>query len=82
MTRDQREEWLTILTQPAGRVLDITVRPELRARGALAITADERALEAAYGAESIRGWEAAGMYLGWRAGFDPDGMWRFMVAGD
>jgi len=83
LPRDPREEWVTILTQPAGRVLQTTVWPELHAREAFVIADAERAeLEAAYGAESIRGWESAGMYLGWRAGFDPDGTWRFMVAGD
>lgn len=83
LPRDPRPEWIVILTQPPGRVLDLTVWPELYAREAFVIGADERAaLETAYGAESIRGWEAAGMYLGWRAGFDADGTWRFMVAGD
>jgi hypothetical protein len=47
------------------------------------IDASERAaLDAVFGAETVRAWESAGRYLGWRAGFDDDGTWRFIVAGD
>jgi len=81
--RDPLAEWLVVLTQPAGRVADLTVWPELHARDPFVIGDAERPrLEAAFGAEFLRTWEGAGSYLGWRAGFDADGTWRFMVAGD
>lgn len=81
--RDPLAEWLVVLTQPAGSVVDLTVWPELHARDPFAIAADERGrLAAAFGEDLLRSWEAGGAYLGWRAGFDADGTWRFMVAGD
>ena len=83
LERDPLAEWLVVLTQPAGRVQELTVWPELHARDPFVITSAERPrLAAAFGEEFLRNWEAAGAYLGWRAGFDADGTWRFMVAGD
>jgi len=41
--------------------------------------AERPALEAAFSPEELAAWEAAGSYLGWRAGFDADGPWRFMT---
>jgi hypothetical protein len=83
LARDPLAEWLVVLTQPAGRVGDLTVWPELHARDPFVIGDAERSrLDAAFGAEFLRTWEGAGSYLGWRAGFDADGTWRFMVAGD
>ncbi len=83
LPRDPLAEWLVVLTQPAGRVGELTVWPELHARDPFVIGDAERPrLEAAFGAEFLRNWQGAGSYLGWRAGFDPDGTWRFMVAGD
>jgi hypothetical protein len=83
LPRDPLAEWLVVLTQPAGRVADLTVWPELHARDPFVIGAEERPrLAAAFGEEFLRDWETAGSYLGWRAGFDADGTWRFMVAGD
>jgi hypothetical protein len=83
LERDPLEEWLTALTQPPGRVAELTVWPQLHARDPFTISDEERPrLAAAFGEDSLLGWEAAGAYLGWRAGFDADGTWRFMVAGD
>ncbi len=60
-----------------------TVWPELAVRDPFVIDDAERPdLEAAFGAEALAAWESAGRYLGWRAGFDDDGTWRFVVAGD
>jgi len=60
-----------------------TVWPELYLRSPFVIDEAERAdLEAVYGADRIRDWEAAGDYLGWRLGIDADGVWRFLIAGD
>jgi hypothetical protein len=83
LARDPLAEWLVVLTQPAGRVQELTVWPELHARDPFVIGDGERdRLSAAFGEEFLRTWEQAGAYLGWRAGFDADGTWRFMVAGD
>ena len=60
-----------------------TVWPEVSQRTPFTFGADERAdLEARFGAERVREWEAAGTYLGWRLGIDEDGTWVYLVAGD
>jgi hypothetical protein len=85
LPRDPRPEMLAALAQRPGRIAGVpgTVWPELAVRDPFVIDASERAaLDAAFGAETVRAWESAGRYLGWRAGFDDDGTWRFIVAGD
>jgi len=83
LARDPRLEWTTVLAQQPGRVDGVTVWPELALRDPFVIADDERdALVSAYGADAVAAWERDGRYLGWRAGFDDDGTWRFMVAGD
>lgn len=83
LPRDPRPEILIALSQRPGRARTTTVWPELAARDPFAIGASERtALASAFGADSVAAWEAAGRYLGWRAGIDDDGTWRFIVAGD
>jgi hypothetical protein len=83
LPRDPLAEWLVVLTQPAGTVAELIVWPELHGRDPFVITSDERPwLAVVYGEDFLRNWESAGAYLGWRAGFDADGTWRFMVAGD
>ena len=83
LPEDVLAEVAALLDGPSGRIGDLTVWPELHARTPFAITEDERAgLEARFGAEAVRGWEAAGAYLGWRIGIQDDGTWRFLVAGD
>jgi hypothetical protein len=52
------------------------------AMGDEATPADRRALEDVFGTETVNGWYADGMYLGWRMGVDEQGIWRFLVAGD
>jgi hypothetical protein len=83
--RDPRQEMLAALTQRPGRIeaAGVTVWPELAVRDPFLIDPSERsAIETAFGPDTVRAWESAGRYLGWRAGFDDDGTWRFMVAGD
>jgi len=86
--RDLPEDVLAVIVRllegDSGRIgTGMTVWPELHARDPFAIVAEEReALITVYGAEDIRGWEAAGAYLGWRLGIEDDGTWRFLVAGD
>jgi hypothetical protein len=80
---DVLAEVVALLEGPFGLVADVTVWPELHTRVPFAIGADERAeLEARFGAEELRGWEAAGAYLGWRIGITDAGDWIFLVAGD
>lgn len=84
LPRDPRPEMLAALSQRPGTVAGtgITVWPELAVRDPFTIGADERAgLQAAFGADTLRAWESAGRYLGWRAGIADDGTWRFIVAG-
>jgi hypothetical protein len=84
LPRDPRPEMLAALAQRPGRIAGVagTVWPELAVRDPFVIAPDERAsLEATFGADTVRAWESAGRYTGWRAGFDDDGTWRFMVAG-
>jgi hypothetical protein len=76
---------LTALAQRPGTIAGsgVTVWPELAVRDPFTIGGDERAaLEAAFGADALRAWDAAGRYLGWRAGIADDGTLRFIVAGD
>lgn len=83
LPRDPRPEMLAALAQGPGTVEGMTVWPELAVRDPFAIDAAERqALASAFGTEAVAAWESAGRYLGWRAGFDADGTWRFIVAGD
>lgn len=83
LPRDPRPEMLVALAQRPGRVDGMTVWPELALRDPFTIDASERqSLETAFGVEAIAAWESAGRYLGWRAGIDDDGVWRFIVAGD
>jgi hypothetical protein len=85
LPRDPRPEMLAALTQRPGRIPGVpgTVWPELAVRDPFVVDATERTdLEAAFGADTVSAWESAGRYLGWRAGFDDDGTWRFIVAGD
>jgi hypothetical protein len=85
LPRDPRPELLIALMQRPGRIDGVTgtVWPELAVRDPFVIDDAERPdLEAAFGAEAVAAWESAGRYLGWRAGFDDDGTWRFVVAGD
>jgi len=83
LARDPRAEMLVALGQRPGRSGAVTIWPGLALRDPFAIDASERPqLEAAFGADTLRAWESAGRYLGWRAGIDDQGEWRFIVAGD
>jgi hypothetical protein len=83
LARDPLPEWALVLAARPGRTTGTTVWPELAVRDPFLILDEERSgLAATFGAEQVRAWEAAGRYLGWRAGFDDDGAWRFIVAGD
>jgi hypothetical protein len=83
LPRDPLPEWALALGARPGRTTGTTVWPELAVRDPFLILDEERSgLAATFGAEQVRAWEAAGRYLGWRAGFDDDGTWRFIVAGD
>lgn len=83
LPEDVLGEVVALLDGPSARLGDLTVWPDLHARTPFVITDAERpGLEARYGAEAVRGWEAAGAYLGWRIGIQDDGTWRFLVAGD
>jgi hypothetical protein len=83
LPRDPRTEVLAALGWLPGRLAGTTVWPELAVRDPFVIDSAERAaLDAAFGADAVRTWETAGRYLGWRAGIDDGGTWRFIVAGD
>jgi hypothetical protein len=83
LPRDPRPEMLVAISQRPGRVGTTTVWPELAVRDPFTIDASERqALASTFGADAVAAWEDAGRYLGWRAGVDDDGTWRFIVAGD
>jgi len=83
LPRDPRPEMLAALALRPGRITDTTVWPELAVRDPFVIAAGERdALVAAFGTDTVAAWETSGRYTGWRAGFDADGTWRFLVAGE
>jgi hypothetical protein len=63
-----------------GSQVAINVTPAVM--GEDATEADRAQLESIFGAETVDGWYADGMYLGWRLGVDDDGAWRFLVIGD
>ncbi|MGH3441696.1 MAG: hypothetical protein ACRDUY_06570 [Nitriliruptorales bacterium] len=53
-----------------------------RAQSEDATDADRQDLYDLFGEETVDGWYADGMYLGWRLGITAEGDWQFFVAGD
>lgn len=83
LPRPMLPDLVTILEAPAAELEGLYVWPDLHARIPFAVSDDERgALEARYGADFVAAWEQQGSYTGWRVGIEPDGTWRFLVAGD
>lgn len=83
LPRPMLPDLVTILEAPAAELEGLYVWPDLHARIPFAVSDDERGqLEARYGADFVSAWEQQGSYTGWRVGIEPDGTWRFLVAGD
>lgn len=70
----------TIANNEDGSQVGINVIPAVM--GEDSTEADRARLESIFGEDTIEGWYADGMYLGWRLGVDDDGVWRFLVIGD
>lgn len=70
----------TFANNDDGTQVGINVSPAVM--GEEATATDRLRLESIFGEETVAGWYADGMYLGWRLGVDDDGVWRFLVAGD
>lgn len=70
----------TLANNEDGTQVGINVTPAVMGEGST--DADRERLEAIFGEDTVAGWYADGMYLGWRLGVDDDGVWRFLVIGD